>query len=302
MMKPGAAFEMVEEDLYFPGKRREPEVELVESERSSTSESNSGSKSSSPQIKPIDSSAVHTESSTPRPTTRTGNGSQKSHQTPVERPASSSSGPAVRRSSSPISFFHPPPNLPNPNKTSKPTTPTKTSPRSPPLSIATKLSGSGAAASETVSEAKIDNPRTSSSTVRDSNPVSNDHSSRPSSPTTTIATTPPHTGSFVSSPLVRTVPKVPLNPRDHVILETIYTGMHAKRFINLAPLSVIANGLSLWFKGTRNKLVQDVDSSSFCFRCQNAPTSDFYISPSTSPSPGPIDVTCPSWFTQYRLR
>ena len=239
-MKPGAAFEMLEEDLYFPGKRREPEAEFIELERSSKSGSNSGSKPSSPQIKHVDLPAAHIEKSAARPTARTSNGSQKSHLTPVEKPTSS-----PRRSSSP-KLFHSP-NLSNPSKPSKPT---KTSPRPPPLSIATMLSTPSAAVSETVAVGKINNPRTSSSTIRDSNPVSIGHST--SSPTITVATTPSHTGSFTSLPLVRTAQKAPLNPRDHTVLETIYAEMHAKRFINLAPLAVITNGLSLWFKGTRD--------------------------------------------------
>ena len=47
--------------------------------------------------------------------------------------------------------------------------------------------------------------------------------------------------------------------------------MLAKRFINLALLSVITNGLPLWFKGTRDQMIQDVLSNSFCFRYPNAP-------------------------------
>jgi hypothetical protein len=40
----------------------------------------------------------------------------------------------------------------------------------------------------------------------------------------------------------------PLNPRDHSLLEYIYTEMHADRFINLSPLSLLAHSLPLYFE------------------------------------------------------
>ena len=40
----------------------------------------------------------------------------------------------------------------------------------------------------------------------------------------------------------------PLNPRDHSLLEHIYTEMHADRFINLSPLSLLAHSLPLYFE------------------------------------------------------
>ncbi|KAF8272206.1 hypothetical protein EI94DRAFT_1796342 [Lactarius quietus] len=44
----------------------------------------------------------------------------------------------------------------------------------------------------------------------------------------------------------------PLNPRDHSLLEYIYTGMHAARFINLSPLSLLAHSLPLFFENVRS--------------------------------------------------
>jgi hypothetical protein len=38
-----------------------------------------------------------------------------------------------------------------------------------------------------------------------------------------------------------------MNPRDHSLLEYIYTEMHAARFINLSPLSLLANSLPVYF-------------------------------------------------------
>lgn len=44
---------------------------------------------------------------------------------------------------------------------------------------------------------------------------------------------------------------IPPDPRDHTVLETIYNEMHAERFINLSPLSLLANTVGLWFKDVR---------------------------------------------------
>ncbi|KAI5989071.1 hypothetical protein EDD15DRAFT_2171973, partial [Pisolithus albus] len=44
---------------------------------------------------------------------------------------------------------------------------------------------------------------------------------------------------------------IPENPRDHTVLETIYNEMHADRFVNLTPLSLLGNALGLWFKDVR---------------------------------------------------
>lgn len=44
---------------------------------------------------------------------------------------------------------------------------------------------------------------------------------------------------------------IPPDPRDHTVLETIYNEMHAERFINLSPLSLLANTVGSWFKDVR---------------------------------------------------
>ncbi|PIL22811.1 hypothetical protein GSI_15506 [Ganoderma sinense ZZ0214-1] len=49
--------------------------------------------------------------------------------------------------------------------------------------------------------------------------------------------------------LMRTVERPPTNPHDHSLLETIHDEMHASRFINLEPVSLIANLLPLHFRG-----------------------------------------------------
>ena len=37
------------------------------------------------------------------------------------------------------------------------------------------------------------------------------------------------------------------NPRDHVLLETVYKEMYSSRFINLSPLSLLTNLLEIYF-------------------------------------------------------
>ncbi|KIO02665.1 hypothetical protein M404DRAFT_638821 [Pisolithus tinctorius Marx 270] len=56
------------------------------------------------------------------------------------------------------------------------------------------------------------------------------------------------TGSNGANPGEGTIPE---NPRDHTVLETIYNEMHADRFVNLTPLSLLGNALGLWFKDVR---------------------------------------------------
>ncbi|OCH90906.1 hypothetical protein OBBRIDRAFT_834627 [Obba rivulosa] len=45
--------------------------------------------------------------------------------------------------------------------------------------------------------------------------------------------------------------EIPINPHDHSLLEAIYNEMHAARFINLRPLSLLTSTLSLYFKDVR---------------------------------------------------
>ncbi|KAI9443139.1 hypothetical protein H4582DRAFT_1160245 [Lactarius indigo] len=56
----------------------------------------------------------------------------------------------------------------------------------------------------------------------------------------------------LSSDSSRQESAAPLNPRDHSLLEYIYTEMHAARFINLSPLSLLAHSLPLYFKNVRS--------------------------------------------------
>ncbi|KIK57278.1 hypothetical protein GYMLUDRAFT_61565 [Collybiopsis luxurians FD-317 M1] len=51
--------------------------------------------------------------------------------------------------------------------------------------------------------------------------------------------------------VLRALPKPPVNPRDHSLLEMIYNEMNASRFVNLSPLSLLPNILGLHFKDLR---------------------------------------------------
>lgn len=44
--------------------------------------------------------------------------------------------------------------------------------------------------------------------------------------------------------------EIPLNPRQHKLLQVMYTEMHATRFVNLAPLSLLENYVRTYFKST----------------------------------------------------
>ncbi|KAI0632418.1 hypothetical protein C8Q77DRAFT_922881 [Trametes polyzona] len=51
--------------------------------------------------------------------------------------------------------------------------------------------------------------------------------------------------------LLRKVERPPVDPHDHSLLETIYDEMHAARFINLEPVSLLANLLPLHLRDVR---------------------------------------------------
>ncbi|KAJ7644197.1 hypothetical protein FB45DRAFT_735765 [Roridomyces roridus] len=81
-------------------------------------------------------------------------------------------------------------------------------------------------------------------------PSLNNHTPAPWTPPTQS------TGAGTAKPsiapfLLRSLPKPPPNPRDHSLLEGIYNEMNATRFINLSPLSLLANLVGLYFKDVR---------------------------------------------------
>ncbi|RDX50325.1 hypothetical protein OH76DRAFT_1482460 [Lentinus brumalis] len=62
---------------------------------------------------------------------------------------------------------------------------------------------------------------------------------------------PPTTHAPPTPMLLRNLDRPPMNPHDHSLLETIYAEMHSARFINLEPVSILANMLPLHFKDVR---------------------------------------------------
>jgi hypothetical protein len=77
-------------------------------------------------------------------------------------------------------------------------------------------------------------------------------------------------GSVVPSPLdsrgvVPLHPRgvVPPDPRDHTVLETIYNEMHSDRWINLSPLSLLANTVGSWFKGESLSFIPSILSEEY---------------------------------------
>jgi hypothetical protein len=106
----------------------------------------------------------------------------------------------------------------------------------------------------------------------------------------TQVTTPPssHTPTSPKSSepfsLLRTQPQPLSNPRDHSLLETIYVEMHASRFINLSPLSILGSLLGLHFKSPYLFLVShSLDTYvSRLSRCQNTCTNDDDVSSSSA--------------------
>ncbi|KAI0826772.1 hypothetical protein BC628DRAFT_1319286 [Trametes gibbosa] len=54
-----------------------------------------------------------------------------------------------------------------------------------------------------------------------------------------------------TSLFARSIEKPPINPHDHALLETIYDEMHAARFINLEPVSLLTNLLPLHLRDVR---------------------------------------------------
>lgn len=260
---------MFEEELYFPGKSRgADEVQIgVKDAADSDSLGSVLSALSSGSPKPMSQSVSIASDSTARPNSPpTPKVTVRRNQEP--EPVSSVEGkvnvapppaPASpRRDPSPKSLFHPPP-LSRP-KTAPATSKART--RLPTLSISTTVSapvGEGKA-NTSAGRHHRRHHQPSISTVKASDSIPFHHHQRrqrTTSPTASISASSPFSptapisvlNSNSNSSLVRTAPMAPVNPRDHTVLGMIYTEMHAARFINLAPLSLLASDLSTWFKG-----------------------------------------------------
>ncbi|KAI0771188.1 hypothetical protein BD413DRAFT_476314 [Trametes elegans] len=160
VMKPGAAFEMWEENLRFPGSRRETEISVIETPES---------KHVPPPTPPHTHSSHSSEQERTPPPVQYGNSHHRS-----------------------IAFSY---------------------------------------SFDDVYRVKCSN--VFDDTVRPLRPITSHNN---------LASTPM---------LLRAIEKPPINPHDHSLLETIYDEMHAARFINLEPLSLLANLLPLHLRDVR---------------------------------------------------
>ncbi|KAJ3759903.1 hypothetical protein EV360DRAFT_40921, partial [Lentinula raphanica] len=259
VMKPGAAFEMIEEDLLFPGAIVDPDddksnvmeesiSQLVDNayfsdsevrrQRHSPASSSSSSyfqSSSETRSRPRSSSSVTSTS------TATDTSSVLSKSTLLRHPPSASTGSITDlHNASPYSFnpyakldsalagsFLPP---------KRPLSPsnhgllTNSSIHLPSLSF-----------SQSVNSLSSNSPRSSTVVIGE---ISYESKTEANDSHSTI--------NGAAAPfLLRTLPKSPVNPRDHSILELIYNEMNAARFVNLSPLSLLPNLLGLYFQDLR---------------------------------------------------
>ncbi|KAJ4482031.1 hypothetical protein J3R30DRAFT_3285938, partial [Lentinula aciculospora] len=266
VMKPGAAFEMIEEDLMFPGGTipsddedsgtEDSKSQSVDSAYFSDSETRrysssssyfaSGSETRNRNRPRSSSSAGSTSTATDIPKNQNAEKSVRRHNVSVfsksiysPRPLSTSTGSLTDLQSS--LNFNPYARL---NLVASPGP--STLPPKRPLSSGTHGYGTNSSIhlpsmsfSQSMHSVSSSSPH-SPTLVPDVNSESGTIS-----PENKLAHNP-------ASPfLLRTLPKPPVNPRDHSVLEMIYNEMNAARFVNLSPLSLLPNLLGLYFKDLR---------------------------------------------------
>ncbi|KAJ7459936.1 hypothetical protein FB451DRAFT_1405816 [Mycena latifolia] len=257
VLKSGGAFELIEEDLFFPGK---PSDDDDDSDSDVTSEmryARRGSVTSDGDHEDDDSvitgsggSRISYDGSAPTPNTSLG-------AIPVTPPRTASPLPMLgalireevieetteETSLSPATP-KPPPVATPPHRHSYQTRTLSPGHARPASGSATSLLGPGPLQSVD----RRGKPRGySTSTLMQHPSMLSLQSGSPSQLSGTVPTKPPTFSPF----LLRTLPKAPPNPRDHSLLEGIYNEMNATRFINLSPLSLLTNLVGLHFKDVR---------------------------------------------------
>ncbi|KAH8825226.1 hypothetical protein DL96DRAFT_1712246 [Flagelloscypha sp. PMI_526] len=285
VMKPGAAFEMIEEDLFFPGKSAEEsddEGGIVSSSDDDISELDEGDKNGSgpivrsrvipvytgPSVPTDDGSASSTNVITFPPTPRSTSPQTGTVESDKEGEATltrKEAGAAAQAANPPLPPSTPAkvvstaaPVLSSRAMFTQSVSPPNTS--SPPSALrnSTKFAASTSSLVNTPLKAFSDSghdmhgpgrQRGHSSTSTLQIPPT-DHSDSQGGAQTLAK---PKTISLASasSHNIRTPAKAPSNPRDHSLLEIVYNEMHARRFVNLSPLSLLANSLGLYFKGLK---------------------------------------------------
>ncbi|KAJ6585074.1 hypothetical protein B0H19DRAFT_1108040 [Mycena capillaripes] len=263
VLKSGGAFELIEEDLFFPGKTStdddESDSDVVSELRYAPNDSASDvNEDDESVITGSGGSRISYDGSAPTPNTSLGApGTPPRTASPlpmvsalirekvIEEAAEEPTQPTpVRKKSLPTS--HPP------HRHSYQQRVPSASPsyhRGPSTGSTTSLLGLGpAVAPPMVDRDRKPKPRGYSTSTLVSPP---NHHPSVLSLTSTNPSPISATGTAQKPFLLRTLPKAPPNPRDHSLLEGIYIEMNATRFINLSPLSLLANLVGLHFKDVR---------------------------------------------------
>ncbi|KAF8799001.1 hypothetical protein BYT27DRAFT_7264526 [Phlegmacium glaucopus] len=288
VMKPGAAFEMVEEDLFFPGKSIDDNDEGSIRMDDSSSITCGNSTSSDHRRASVNGFPTHDDEfdqgSPKTPTTSTtlllrtpsrsnsparsakkenrkevvANGGQISHD-------SSSSLPTISVPTATAPTNAPPMHFPNLSKEPSPISLQHWSFSRPLLSVQTEQphsksgvmgtnpAGSGPSSISllgaiTVNDTLTSRTRSSSVQTSSTNGSKAGVSSLSSAASLGSETKP----STTATPfLLRMLTQTPTNPRDHSLLETIWTEMLSSRWINLSPLSLLTTYLEWHFKDVR---------------------------------------------------
>ncbi|KAJ7069768.1 hypothetical protein C8F01DRAFT_1113905 [Mycena amicta] len=250
VLKPGGAFELIEEDLFFPGK---PADDDADSDSDTLSEIRYARRDADT------SDAEDTDS-----ILTTSAGSRRSNETP--NTSLGAMPPTPPRTASPLPIpgiqeqvieetneeQNPPPSQ-KPFPVASPAHPSHRHSSYQPRIPSAPSSRPSTATSTTSLHPSTDRrgkPRGYSTSTLVSS--SNQHPS-----ILAPQTSHPHiSGGGAAKPtvspfLLRTLPKAPPNPRDHSLLEKIYNEMNAARFINLSPLSLLANLVGVYFKDVR---------------------------------------------------
>ncbi|KAJ7819382.1 hypothetical protein B0H14DRAFT_3737686 [Mycena olivaceomarginata] len=265
VLKSGGAFELIEEDLFFPGKTLTDDddsdsdavSELRYAHNDSASDGNDDDESvitgtgsggsrvsydgSAPTPNTSLSGAAGTPPRTASPLPMIESLIQEEIEEPAEEPTSQRA--PVKKPS--LGTGHPP----HHRHSYQPRVPSVSHPASGSTSSLLASLGPGVVPVSPMVDRSRSKPRGYSTSVLAS-PPPNQHPS-------VLSLKPTHSGGdgtakpAFSPFLLRTLPKAPPNPRDHSILEGIYNEMNATRFINLSPLSLLANLVGLHFRDVR---------------------------------------------------
>ncbi|GLB38376.1 hypothetical protein LshimejAT787_0502410 [Lyophyllum shimeji] len=291
VMKPGGAFEMLEEDLFFPGKlidsdsESEPESDseqpmsaLSSHGESAHSHSNSNLESLAESVPPLASSYTSNDASPPTPTTTAFPTTPSRSNSPVGQVAINEDtekaeaqdflaqviGDYPIPSKQPIdddAAVHEavlPPAV-RPELHAKPHKPRSLAAQplgslfaGSAVSLIVSSMGSVPPPDSMLEKSASPKPRTRARGYSMSASVSiPDSNSQPVQGNSPVS---PVGGSRSVPPvplLLRTIAKPPANPRDHSLLEAIYVRLLESRFINISPLALLTNSIGLHFKDVR---------------------------------------------------